>query len=303
MRVTLIIAVLALASAAGCAARRKIIVPDEPLKAEASALPFVALRTSPDGTCAIRSDATLWCWGFNGRQGLGLGDETRINRPLQVGPLAGVVDVAPGSDHTCALRSDKALLCVGRNAKGQLGDGTEKDSALFVAVPGTWRSVAVGPASTCAVRDDMTLWCWGAGDAGTKRAPSLRPERVGDAADWVSVDSTVTGRKADGTAATFGTLAKAVAGLVCAVRADGTLWCWGDDLIVDSSRAFTAAAPYQMSPDTDWSAVSVGKEHACGLKKNGLVFCWGANAFGQLGIGKPMEDVSFERRPVAVAPE
>ena len=285
---------------ASCAARQRGFVADAP-REERAVSPFVALAASPEGACAIRQDLTLWCWGHNARQGLGLGDDTRISRPEQVGPLTDVAAVAPGADHTCALRTDHSLYCIGRNAKGQLGNGSGSDSALFVRVVGDWRSVAVGPWATCAVKTDGTLWCWGGADAGAKRVGGSAPARIGDASDWASVDSTAIGRKTDGTATTFGTLSKAATDLHCAVHQDATLWCWGADLIVGSDAVATEAAPYLMSRDADWSMVSTGSEHACALKINGHAYCWGANSFGQLGTGKSLSDVMFERWPVAVA--
>ena len=35
-------------------------------------------------TCAIRTDQTLWCWGYNGQGQLGLGDFTSVNMPTIV---------------------------------------------------------------------------------------------------------------------------------------------------------------------------------------------------------------------------
>ena len=35
---------------------------------------------------------------------------------------------------------------------------------------------------------------------------------------------------------------------------------------------------------SNWTAVSVGGEHSCGLKVDGTAYCWGSNRFGQLGV-------------------
>lgn len=302
MRILLpLMTITLLLTASACAARKKGFGADEP-RAVKPAMPFVALAASPEGTCGIRQDATLWCWGHNARQGLGLGADTRVLHPQQVGPLLGVVAVAPGADHTCALRADKTLFCVGRNARGQLGNGKDQDSDLFVGVDGAWTSVAVGPAATCGVKADGSLWCWGAGEAPKSRAISLLPTRVDAATDWVAVDSTAVGRKADGTAATFGKLPKSSTDLRCAVHADGTLWCWGGDLIVgpNDDQVYTEAAPYKMSLDADWTSVTLGSEHACALKRNGRAYCWGANSYGQLGIDKGPGEISYQRWPAPV---
>jgi alpha-tubulin suppressor-like RCC1 family protein len=35
---------------------------------------------------------------------------------------------------------------------------------------------------------------------------------------------------------------------------------------------------------SDWRSVSVGSEHTCALKATGLAYCFGSNAYGQLGV-------------------
>jgi alpha-tubulin suppressor-like RCC1 family protein len=45
--------------------------------------------------------------------------------------------------------------------------------------------------------------------------------------------------------------------------------------------------PFQL-PDT-WLQLSVGEEHACGVTTDHGLQCWGANAFGQLGVGSFVE--------------
>ena len=39
------------------------------------------------------------------------------------------------------------------------------------------------------------------------------------------------------------------------------------------------------TPDTGWTAVAAGAEHACGLWGDGIAYCWGSNERGQLGVG------------------
>ena len=53
-------------------------------------------------TVALKSDGTVWCWGFN-KFGQ-LGDETNEGRntPVQVKGLSGVTAVSAGSSHTVA---------------------------------------------------------------------------------------------------------------------------------------------------------------------------------------------------------
>jgi alpha-tubulin suppressor-like RCC1 family protein len=73
----------------------------------------------------------------------------------------------------------------------------------------------------------------------------------------------------------------------CAVKNDGTLWCWGlnqtgqigDGTVADRSR------PTRVSGLADVVAVAPGANHTCAARSDGTVACWGSNNFGQLGKG------------------
>lgn len=283
------------AASTACSPRTRGLGVAQPQAESPAAQTFQSVTASAEGVCALRSDATLWCWGHNAHNSLGLGERSRILSPEQVGPLDQVVAVAPGSDHTCALRADRSLYCVGDNSQGQLGTGDTTSAAIFAQVEGSWQAVAVGTFTTCGIKIDGSLWCWGAGTAG-KRPSAQRPTRLGTETNWSGFESIAAGRKADGSVAMFGAVPKVLSDYHCAVHADKTLWCWGDDLIADGAT-YSAAAPYVMSQDTDWNTVTTGTEHACALKVDGRVFCWGANSFGQLGIGVGPDSTSYQRLP------
>ena len=73
-------------------------------------------------TCAVDSNADLWCWGRNIEGQLGLGDiEDRV-LPTKV-QSGGWEQVAVGRFYTCAKKLDQSLWCTGENSVGQLGVG------------------------------------------------------------------------------------------------------------------------------------------------------------------------------------
>jgi hypothetical protein len=82
----------------------------------------------------------------------------------------------------------------------------------------------------------------------------------------------------------------------CALRSDGTLWCWGAALygvlgtgaisgqICESTRC--VPAPVQVTAlGNDVAEVATGVGHTCARKKDGTLWCWGLNQYGQLGNG------------------
>lgn len=75
----------------------------------------------------------------------------------------------------------------------------------------------------------------------------------------------------------------------CAIRADGTLWCWGNN---GRGQCGTGVATPELPAPSmvvglpaGVASVSVSWDFTCALLVDGTVWCWGANSFGQLGDG------------------
>jgi RHS repeat-associated protein len=75
----------------------------------------------------------------------------------------------------------------------------------------------------------------------------------------------------------------------CAVRTDGSLWCWGDNSLGELGTGTTGGAslvPVRAGAATwNWTSVTTGGHHTCGIRRDGTLWCWGDNAQGQLGNG------------------
>ncbi|GMV19634.1 MAG: hypothetical protein HS104_29975 [Polyangiaceae bacterium] len=71
----------------------------------------------------------------------------------------------------------------------------------------------------------------------------------------------------------------------CAVRGDGSVWCWGANNHGQLGRSATEndGRPVQVELPEPASDVSVGQTHACAATKLGRVYCWGENFGGQTG--------------------
>ncbi len=76
-------------------------------------------------------------------------------------------------------------------------------------------------------------------------------------------------------------------GNVCAVAANGTLWCWGWNRNGQLGLGDTEdrTTPTQVGTDANWNQVAVGAYHGCGVRMDGTLWCWGDNQYGQLGLG------------------
>lgn len=61
----------------------------------------------------------------------------------------------------------------------------------------------------------------------------------------------------------------------CAVKLDGSLWCWG--VWLGDGTLNTSGTPVRVGAASDWKTVAVGGE-ICATKTGGTLWCWG-NAF------------------------
>ena len=108
-------------------------------------------------TCAaIKTDGTLWIWGYNISRQLGTNDDT--NRATPVTTFAGGTNwkqVASGPNHTTAIKTDGTLWNWGNNGAGQLGvnDTTDRLTPVTTFAGGTnWKQVSSGENHTVAIK-------------------------------------------------------------------------------------------------------------------------------------------------------
>jgi alpha-tubulin suppressor-like RCC1 family protein len=64
---------------------------------------------------ALRSDGTVWAWGYNAYAALGDGTTTDSTVPVPVSGLTGVTAIAGGSFTGYALRTDGTVRARGEN--------------------------------------------------------------------------------------------------------------------------------------------------------------------------------------------
>lgn len=243
---------------------------------------WVDVEAGSSMTCARKSDRSLWCWGMShlGRLGIGPHGNMAYVQPVRVGTDLDWVAVSASGASVCAIKANGTLHCWGNNAACQLGQGGQcgtgvdetRNVPTQVGSATTWKKVAASHHHTCALQTDGSLWCWGEnrwGAVGVGATPTMvrTPARVGADTDWADI--------------TAGYLA------TCAVKTNGTRWCWGlgtSALLGDGSTA-TLTVPTQVDTGTDWASVASGATHACGTRTTGALFCWGENAHGQVGDG------------------
>jgi hypothetical protein len=73
-------------------------------------------------------------------------------------------------------------------------------------------------------------------------------------------------------------------GVTCAIRIDGSAACWGIGNL-GNATIHESHQPLGVTSGETFAAITVGPNHACARTAVGQVFCWGANADGQVGTG------------------
>ena len=126
---------------------------------------------STGGGAAIRTDKTLWAWGYNDVGALAQNDRTTRSSPTQI---PGTYESVSWSYRTLgAVKTDGTLWTVGKNNAGQLGqnDGANahRSSPVQVGTDNTWGNISHSMFNNdnfLAVKTDGTLWSWGSNTNG-----------------------------------------------------------------------------------------------------------------------------------------
>ena len=78
-------------------------------------------------------------------------------------------------------------------------------------------------------------------------------------------------------------------GHTCAVTPDGVGYCWGRAGGLGDGQGVTGDPRYEPHPvegDLTFSSIIAGGSHSCGVASGGIIYCWGRNSAGQVGIGR-----------------
>lgn len=143
-------------------------------------------------------------------------------------------------------------------------------SSLFAQC---WQSVSAGGNHTLAIRQDGSLWASGFNANGQIG--------VGNYQVYYSLFTLVNSQNQW----------KAVAAgeqFSLAIRQDHTLWSWGNNYfgqLGTNTSEDNVPTPHQIGTHNDWEKIAAGNSHAIALKKDGTLWSWGSNFYGQLGDG------------------
>lgn len=274
------------------------------------ALSWVQVAPGEVGTCALRSDGKVECWGRETMSDVPEGTFTQVavggdgacaldaegvatcwypveSCGVTMEPLTSFSKIDGGFVHYCGLSSeDGSIECWGAGEGCATHDFGQAESRS-----GPFVDVSAGQYVTCGLRTNGTTECWGltATDfdnggqyyqsvsvgLGTSVYAACGMTTAGEAECFGS-----GGETANGTglySEPSGIVQLGVGdGFACGLTANGTPVCWGGD----------SPSPYpggDAPTDAGFTQIAAGKAFACALK-DGQITCWGDNSWGQTDV-------------------
>ena len=218
------------------------------------------LVNAPDtGTGVLLApDGSLWAWGeWSGWIAASFQRPAISQVPCRVGSDSDWKQVAAGIQHIVALKTDGSLWAWGLNFQGQVGQAilnTNYDAPTRIGGETNWTKLSSSYYHNLALKTDHSLWAWGCnsfgqlGDSTTNNRSA--PVMIGTDRDWQTI---VAGGHSS-----------------YALKTNGTLWGWGADF------STTTLAPRQISPGTNWLAISADDANLLvALKTDGTLWLRG----------------------------
>ena len=221
--------------------------------------------------CALAVDLRVYCWGSNNEGELGDGtNDDRLTANVPVLGISNATDIATGIRFACAALGDGTVWCWGEDP----GSDENLNRPRQVPSINDAEVLASGGQHACALRLSNGIWCWGLGNIG----------QLGN-----GVISQTSGEAEPVAVSGIDDAAEISAGWnhTCALRNDGTIWCWGGNEHgqLGDGTLENRPAPVQAGDISDFTSLAAGGFGTCGIRSNETVWCWGDGDRGTLGDG------------------
>jgi alpha-tubulin suppressor-like RCC1 family protein len=225
--------------------------------------------------CAKIGPTDTWCWG-----GFILLRDSAVlyEEPEHFEFYDGIRDLSGYSQHECAIMVDHTLACRGWNSHGETGNARILTSLEPLPVEGlkTATRVSTGYQTTCALHGkEGRVACFGAGDWGQLGNGEFQSISTVNASprDVIGLDRVRS-------------IAGGALSRFCALRDDGTVWCWGLPALIneETGQHQPSAVPVPVPGLAGIVDIAVGSNFNCALRDDGVVLCWGENQLRQCGV-------------------
>jgi alpha-tubulin suppressor-like RCC1 family protein len=284
---------------------------------------WLLVAAGDNHTFAIKTDKSLWSWGYNQYGQLGLGDTNNRKTPSQIGTESDWSIVTAGSNnlewgHTISIKTNRTIWSWGRNDLCQLGlgDTNNRMTPSQVGTESDWSITACGANYTLGIKTNGTIWSWGwnqfgqlgLGDTMDRNIPTQSGLLIPNPPASLTVNIFSSAR----IDLSWVDFAYNEAGFKIErkIRLTGTwqqIATVGSNVVSYSDISETGFAPLttygyrvrtyngfgnslysnekMIALSGDWSAIEAGACHTIALKTNGTLWSCGSNDNGELGVG------------------
>jgi alpha-tubulin suppressor-like RCC1 family protein len=242
-----------------------------PVQTLAGGNDWSVVSTGLNHAAAIKTNGTLWTWGFNSNGQLGNNSIISTSSPAQLGLNTTWANVLCSVSNTIAIKTDGTMWAWGNNDFGKLGLGNTVHRSSPIQIPGTWDYIALNATGSSAIKSDGTLWMWGANTNGTLGNGNLihrssPVQTIAGGTNWSKVAAT-------GSA-------------FAAIKTDGTLWGWGingSGQLGDNTFINRSSPVQTIAGGTNWSKLIGFQQGFAAIKSDGTLWLWGRGVYGTIG--------------------
>ncbi|MFS4458299.1 RCC1 domain-containing protein [Bdellovibrio sp. HCB2-146] len=221
--------------------------------------------------CAIKTDGSLWAWGYNCYYNqylgsVGIGQSIGTKSPIRVGTTTWLSICSSGRSNA-GIRSDGTLWIWGaRNGSGSYSTPVQVGSHT------DWSRISVAGASSnyyyAGLKSNGDLWFWGSTPYGNIVQPTYSSTPVQYGTDtWIDIAGCSTH--------------------FLAIKSDGTMWSAGQNLYgqLGQSDYTNRSSLTKIGSASNWAKVTCVADYSMALKTNGTVWHWGGNIISPVQVG------------------
>lgn len=175
-----------------------VITKSSPVQEASLSTNWCAIAAGALTSYGIKTDGSLWAWGWNGCGMLGDGTTVDKSSPVrEASSSSNWCAVSSKNRFASAIKTDGSIWSWGDNACGQLGINTIISSSSPVreiSSSTNWCQVCTGNCFVAAIKTDGSLWAWGNNfcgqlGIGSVDAKSSPVRESTSASNWVNVST------------------------------------------------------------------------------------------------------------------